>query len=178
MTVAEAQAEIRQAYVGGGPGAMVSGVVWAVAAFVLASNGTIPAFGALFVGGMFIFPLSSLIDKFVFSRPAKANNNPLNLLGLESTICMLGGFFAAWLILPFVPEYTFPCAAIAVGTHYLPFKTLYGDRSYWLLGALITAIGALSIVFGTPGTLTMMISVAMIEIGFGAYLTMQSVKRG
>jgi hypothetical protein len=177
MTVEEAQAENRYAYVGGGPGAVVSGIVWTVAATVLASRGTVPAFMALFIGGTFIFPLGSLIEKYVFSRPAKTNGNALTLLGLESTICMLGGFFAAWLIVPIIPEYAFPLAAIAVGTHYLPFKTLYGDRTYWLLGALITIIGVAAIIYGTPGTLAMMISVAVIEIGFGAYLTQAEMRK-
>ncbi len=170
MTVEEAQAENRYAYVGGGPGAVVSGLVWAVAAYVLASRGTIPAFGALFFGGMLIFPLGSLVDKYMFARPAKTTDNPLTMLGLESTICMLGGFYAAWLILPIIPDYTFPLAAIAVGTHYFPFKTLYGDRTYWLLGALITAVGVAAIVTGTPNAFALMAFVAAIEIGFGIYL--------
>jgi hypothetical protein len=75
----------------------------------------------------------------------KAGDNPLGLVALESTVAMLGGLFAAWLFLPVRPGYVFPIAAIAVGTHYAVFKTIYGDRLFWLLGALITAVGLLAI---------------------------------
>src|SRR3546814_12510337 len=46
---------------------------------------------------------------------------------LPISIAMIGGLFAAWLFLPFQPTYAFPLAAIAVGTHYAVFKTVYGD---------------------------------------------------
>src|SRR3546814_10311314 len=74
-------------------------------------------------------------------REKEASGIPLGATALESTIAMIGGLFAAWLFLPFQPTYVFPLAAIAVGTHYAVFKTVYGDALFWVLGGLITATG-------------------------------------
>lgn len=171
MTVDQAQAALRQAFVHGGPGAVVSALVWfaAAAAFVRTDHAT--AFAVLFFGGMLIFPVSSLIGKFAFGRSASAKGNPLGLLALESTIAMIGCLLAAWLLLQDRPDWVFPVAAIAVGTHYLPFKTAYGDRTYWLLGAAITVIGCAGI-FVLPGqTLAVILAVAVTELVFGLILT-------
>ena len=97
-------------------------------------------------------------------------------VALESTIAMIGCLLAAWLILPFKPEFVFPIAAVAVGTHYFVFKTAYGDRTYWLLAALITAVGLVSIVdvATLPGGL--ILAVGIIEIAFGIMLTVRALK--
>ncbi|HEX4847876.1 MAG TPA: hypothetical protein VFV30_07005, partial [Novosphingobium sp.] len=137
-------------------------------AFVRTDHAT--AFAVLFFGGMLIFPVSSLIGKIALGRSASAKGNPLGLLALESTIAMIGCLIAAWLLLKDRPDWVFPVAAIAVGTHYLPFKTAYGDRTYWLLGAAITAIGCAGI-FLLPGqTLAVILAVAVTELVFGLIL--------
>ena len=52
MTIAEAQGDLRRAYVGGGPGAFISGSLWFVATWVEAHHGIRTACIALFFGGM------------------------------------------------------------------------------------------------------------------------------
>lgn len=141
MLISEAQRDLRLAYRGGGVGVMISGVVWAVAAFVLHDRGVGPGFVALFVGGMLIFALTKLICRAVLRLPNEAAGNPYGMLVLEGTIAMIGGLFAAWLFVPVRPALVFPIAAIAVGTHYFVFRTAYGNRLYWLLAAVVTAIG-------------------------------------
>lgn len=141
VLIAEAQRDLRRAYVGGGFGVVISGLVWAVAAVVLRERGVGPGFVALFVGGMLIFPLTKLVCSVVLRRAGEAKSNPYGLLVLECTIAMIGGLFAAWLFLPVKPALVFPLAAIAVGTHYFVFRTAYGNRLFWLLAAVVTAIG-------------------------------------
>lgn len=172
MTIEEQQADQRRAFVGGGPGVFVSGSTWIVAALVERSHGTQTAFAALFIGGMMIFPVSSAICRLLFRRAASASGNALGGLGLESTIMMIGGLFAAWLFLDVRPELTFPIAAIAVGTHYLPFRTIYGDRLFWLLGGLITAVGVAGIV-AAPPWLNVILAVGVVELVFGVALTLR-----
>ena len=174
MNIHEAQADLRRAYVGGGPGVFVSSLVWFAAALVDRSYGLSPAFAALFFGGMLIFPLSSLLCSLVFRRQKEAAGNPLGRTALESTVAMIGGLFAAWLFLPFQPAYVFPLAAVAVGTHYAVFKTVYGDRIFWLLGALITAVGFLAIykVVAIPGG--PILAVGVIELAFATLLTLRA----
>lgn len=171
MTVEQAQAQIRQAFVNGGPGAIVSSLAWFSAALAFVRTDHATAFAVLFLGGMLIFPLSTLIDKLVFRRSGSVAGNPLGLLALESTIAMIGCLLAAWLLLRDRPDFVFPVAAIAVGTHYLPFKTAYGDRTYWLLGAVLTVIGCAGIFVVQGETLTVILAVAIAELIFGLALT-------
>ena len=176
MTVGEAQAAMRQAYVHGGPGAIVSSLVWFAAALALSRTDHATAFAVLFIGGMLIFPVSALIAKVAFHRSASAAGNPLGLLALESTIAMIGCLLAAWLLLRHNQQFVFPVAAIAVGTHYLPFKTAYGDRTYWLLGAVLTVIGCAGIFVVQGQSMAIILAVAAAELVFGIALTRAGVK--
>ena len=116
--------------------------MWFATAWVEANHGIRVAFIALFFGGMLIYPLSLGASR-LFGRAGESKDNPMGPVALESTIAMIGCLLAAWLILPFKPEFVFPIAAVAVGTHYFVFKTAYGDRTYWLLAAAITAVAQL-----------------------------------
>ena len=171
MDVRDAQRDLRRAFVGGGPGVFVSSVVWFAAAWVEWTSGIGLAFAVLFFAGMLIYPLGTLGSRLVFRRHKQAPDNPLGALALESTIAMLGGLFAAWLFLRFEPTYVFPLAAIAVGTHYAVFKTVYGDRLFWLLGALITAVGFAGIFRFVPIPGGLILAVAVIELLFAVLLT-------
>ena len=173
MIILEAQRDIRRAYVGGGPGVLVSGCVWLAAALAQQWRGIGFGFAVLFLGGMLIFPVATLASRGLFRRARESAANPLGMTALESTIAMIGGLFAAWLLLPLKPALVFPLAAIAVGTHYAAFKTVYGDRLYWVLAATITAIGVTDILVmpifgGVPFV------VALVEVIFGLVLTLRT----
>jgi len=178
MTISEAQADLRRAYVGGGPGAFISGSLWFVAAWVEAHHGIRNSFITLFFGGMLIYPLGLAASRLLFRRASESSGNPMAPIALESTIAMIGCLLAAWLILPLRPEMVFPIAAIAVGTHYFVFKTAYGDRAYWLLAALITAAALVKIfnVAALPGGL--ILAVGIIEVAFGIVLTLRDLRVG
>jgi hypothetical protein len=174
--ITEAQADIRRAYVGGGLGAIVSSLVWFAAAYAEPNYGTAFAFKLLFFGGFLIFPVSALAEFLFFRRDKPAADNPLGLIALESTIAMIGCLFAAWLLLPHRPDYVFPIAAIAVGTHYFAFKSVYGDTLYWALAAAITLVGCAGIFKVMPIPGGTIIAVAVIELIFGIVLTARSMK--
>jgi hypothetical protein len=129
----------------------------------------------LFLGGMLIFPLSTLASRTIFRREREAAGNPLGMTALESTIAMIGGLFAAWLLLPLKPALVFPLAAIAVGTHYAAFKTIYGDRLFWALAAIITAIG-LGNILVAPDFGGAAFAVALVELTFGTVLTLRAAR--
>ncbi|MEO8659347.1 MAG: hypothetical protein ABI693_12805 [Bryobacteraceae bacterium] len=174
ITIAAAQHDLRRAFVGGGPGAFISGLLWLTAAFLKTQRGIGWAFTVLFFGGMLIFPLSQLASRFLFRRGPATPGNPLGRVALESTIAMIGGLFAAWLFLSYKPDYVFPLSAIAVGTHYAAFRTVYGDSVFWVLGGLITAVGVLDILryVNIPGG--PILAVGLIEIIFAAILTVRA----
>ena len=70
-----------------------------------------------------------------------------------------------------------PLAAIMVGTHYFAFRTAYGDRTFWLLGALVTLAGLAAIYRFTPLPGGVTLAVALIELAFGAWLTARGLKK-
>jgi hypothetical protein len=176
MLVSDAQRDIVRAYVGGGPGIIYSGVLWLIAGLAQSRHGTGLGFVVLFLGGMTIYPAGVLLSRHVFRRTAEAKDNPLGKTALESTICMIGGLFAAWLMLPLKPAYVFPLAAIAVGTHFAVFKTVYGDRLFWLLAAVLTGLGCYGIFGGAPAAVVAF-AVAASEIVFGVILTVRATTR-
>lgn len=175
MTLEEAQRDIRRAYGCGGLGAIISGLVWLLAAGVTQVSGIRTGFIILFLGGMLIFPLGLLISRLLLRWPPEAPGNTLGRTALESTIAMIGLFFAAWLFVDIRPDYVFPLAAMAVGLHYFAFRTVYGDVAYWLLGGMITAAGLAGIYGVLPSATAVALTVGVIEIVFGIVLTRRSL---
>ncbi|MBM4192127.1 MAG: hypothetical protein FJ196_03585 [Gammaproteobacteria bacterium] len=177
MDITTAQLELRNSYLRGGPGTIISGIVWLFAG-VAANNTDIPtAFAVLFFGGMLISPLSTLLRRSVFRRSPPQKGNQGGLTVIETTFPMIGGLIAAWLMLPFRPDFVFPLAAIAVGTHYFGFRTAYGDWTYWILGGALVVVGSTSIFVGVPSANIAPLLVAAVEVIFGIWLTRQSVIR-
>lgn len=175
MDIREAQQDLRRAYVGGGPGVIVSALVWLAAGVVERTQGVQTAFIVLFLGGMVIFPGATLLVRGLFRRAKAAAVNPLGATVMECTVAMIGGLVIAWLFLPFRPGWVFPAAAIAVGTHYAVFKTVYGDPVFWLLAGLITAVGFFGIFVDMPIPGGPILAVGAIEVAFGLVLTFRSL---
>ena len=64
---------------------------------------------------------------------------------------------------------------LSIGARYLMFQTLYGLKSYWLLGGSLILAGALVLVLKLPFASGAFIGSA-IEIGFSLVLFKQSIK--
>ena len=171
MDFKTAQSELRKSYVHGGPGAVVSGFVWLIAGATATAYGISYGFAALFFGGMLIFPIATLVVRAIFQRSSPAKENPGGLIVVETVFPMIGGLFAAWLLLPHRPDFVFPMAAIAVGAHYFGFRTAYGDATYWVLGAIMCGIGAAAIATKMPTSNSVPYLIAVVEIAFGLWLS-------
>jgi hypothetical protein len=167
MNIQAAQAELRRSYLGGGVGAIVSGMVWLIASLATHLRGLEIGFPVLFFGGMLIFPMSELIERLVLKLPKPSKDNPGGRTVVETVPAMIALLLVAWLLLPTRPEIVFPLAAIAVGTHYFGFRTAYGDSLYWGLAVVLCAIGSLAIFVGQPHGLGVPIAVGLAEIVFG-----------
>ena len=170
MSLNSHQQELRYAYVRGGPGAIISGGVWFAAALSAMYSSISDGFFLLFFAGLFIFPVSKLALKLVFQRGPESKSNPGSLICLETVFPMVGGLFAAWLLLPYRPEFVFSASAIAVGTHYFGFRTAYGDWTYWVFGAVLCTSGLSSIALAIPSSSLVPFIVAIVEIVFGTWL--------
>ncbi|XTR52032.1 DUF7010 family protein [Pseudarthrobacter sp. So.54] len=73
MSIAAAQRDVRRVYAGGFYGQLVSGAVWLVAAAAATWFSPPAAVGALFFGGMLIYPLTTLVIRL--------SGRPSSLLG-------------------------------------------------------------------------------------------------
>ncbi len=172
MDITAAQAELRASYMNGGPGAVVSGLIWLAAAVCTTMWGIPTGFAVLFFGGMGIFPLGTVVVRVFFGRESPSPKNPGGRTVIETVFPMLGGFLAAWILLPYRPDLVFPLAAIAVGAHYFGFRTAYGSTLYWGLAAAICGVGLGTVFVGVPGGETVPYVVAAVEVAFGLWVTL------
>jgi len=141
MLVADAQREVRTAFVGGFMGQLVSGLLW-LASAALATWGTPrQAITLLVVGGFFIFPSTQLGLKLLGQAGGLSRENPLRWLAMQVA-------FTLPLSLPVVGgaalhrlEWFYPAFMIVLGAHYLPFVFLYGMRMFAALCAILVGGG-------------------------------------
>jgi hypothetical protein len=141
MHIADAQREMRTHFAGGFYGQLTSGALWLVAA-TLATWGT-PRSAILWlvVGGMFIFPVTTLLIKLGGAKHPLGKENTLVQLGAQVAFVLP---LSMPLLLPVGRhrlEWFFPAMMILVGAHYLPFTFLYGMRMFAVLGGLLVAGG-------------------------------------
>lgn len=174
MQIAAAQEDISKAYVRGAPGVFVSGLVWLVAGALWQIRDLETGFAALFVGGILIFPVSTLLCRFVFRAPAATGGNPLERLALESTFVLFAGIFLAWCFLQVAPELTFPAMAVMIGVRYFVFRTVYGNPVYWALGGILAAAGVL----GAMNLVALPINLALLVGAIEVVLSLVIVRFG
>ncbi|TGE85210.1 hypothetical protein C7Y70_02410 [Pseudoalteromonas sp. KS88] len=145
MKFEDAQKDMNLSYFGGGTGVLVSGLVWCIAGSIALLYSNQSSMLALFFGGMFIHPLAMLLSK-VLKRPGSHDpKNPLGKLALESTIILFVGLFLAFYVAKLQVEWFYPIMLMIIGVRYLVFHTLYGIKTYWVLGILLMLSGMLCI---------------------------------
>lgn len=165
MNFSEAQKDMNLAYFGGSSGIFVSGVIWCIAGIVALYTTQQNSMYALFFGGMLIHPLSILLDKLL-KRSGKHNpDNPLGKLALESTVILFVGLFLAFVVAQLKVEWFYPIMLLAIGVRYLVFNTLFGIKTYWLLGFALMIAGVLCIILNASFVLGAFIGGAL-EIVF------------
>lgn len=142
-----AQKDMITAYFGGGAGVLVSGVIWCLAGITALLYSNQSSMLVLFFGGMLIHPLALLLAKLLKRSAKHQSDNPLGKLALESTIILFVGLFIAFYVSQLKIEWFFPIMLMAIGVRYLVFNTLYGIKTYWILGAVLMFSGMFCILF-------------------------------
>ncbi|NNG21678.1 hypothetical protein HGB41_01480 [Massilia sp. ML15P13] len=142
-TVADAQADMRHAYLGGAAGVFASALAWLAAGLVALDGAPSRAVLTLLVGGMMIHPVSMLLAKAMGRPGVHARGNPLGTLALEGTVWMVLGIALAYGISLWRSELFFPAMLLVIGGRYLTFASVYGMRVYWLCGATLAGAGLL-----------------------------------
>jgi hypothetical protein len=149
MLISDAQREVRTVYRGGSLGQAVAAAIWAAAAGLSTWYSHPQGMAALVLGGFLIFPLTTLLLRLLGGRASLSAANPFRALAIQVAF-VLG--LSMPLLVPlaaFKPEWFFPGAMILVGAHYLPFATLYGQKSFLALGALLVTGGVLLAMYWT-----------------------------
>lgn len=147
MDFQEAQKDMRHAYMGGGPGALVSSLIWLIAGGLAIYTSNQTSILVFFFGGMLIHPMGILGSKF-FNRTGKHQpDNPLAKLAMESTLILFIGLFIAYLIFQLRADWFFSIMLMMIGLRYVIFQSIYGLKIYWVLGLTLTIAGIVCLVF-------------------------------
>ncbi len=141
MNFIESQNDMRQAYLDGSTGVSSSGIVWCLAGVIGVYYSPVSSMLTLFLGGMFIFPLSILFSKLLGSTGKHSQDNVLNKLAFENLGILFGGLFIAFVSSQYNSALFYPIMLIIIGARYLTFQTLYGLKIYWALGVMLMASG-------------------------------------
>ncbi len=170
MNFNAAQNEMRRAYVNGGIGVLVSGIVWVIAGLVTQNISFQFGMAALFFGGMAIHPVAVLIERVAYKRNKVTALNPMEMLALQTTPILFVGLFAGFLVSKDNPDWFFGIALLAVGARYLIFQTIYGMRHYAVLGFALIAVGFAAIWFVKMPPHLVAITGGVIELFFSIAL--------
>jgi hypothetical protein len=169
LTIADAQRDMRHAYLDGAPGALASGTVWFVASMVCILHSPRQAVWVLFVGGMLIHPIALVLLKLLGRPATHARGNPLGALALSTTIWMILALPLAYGVSVLRIDWFFPAMLFVIGGRYLTFSTLYGMRIYLSFGAVLALAGYALAAFGASAAAGAFVGAA-IEAGFGAFM--------
>ena len=169
MEITQAQQDVRTVYRGGGVGALVSAVVWALAAAIGQWVEMDLAVVVLFVGGALIFPIGSLVLRLLGGPSTLPSGHPMIGLAMQVAFIVPIGVILAALVFLERPEWFFSFAACVVGAHYLPFMFLYGMKEYGVLAAVLVVLG-LGLAFEPQGVTTAAWITAGVELAVSPLL--------
>jgi hypothetical protein len=180
MKLIDCQREMRSAFLGGFAGQLVSGLIWLVAAALGTWLSPGAGMAALFFGSMGIFPLTQAVVRLL-GRPGKVSpENGLWALGSQVAFTVPLNFLLVGAATLYRENWFFPAAMVVVGTHYLPFITLYGMKMFGILAGLLVVAGAgLALygpdAFGLGGWLTA--GLLIVFAFLGRHLVLQEEQR-
>ncbi len=141
MEIAQAQKDVRETFLGGFAGQLVSAVLWGASAAACTWHSLYVGEIILVLGGFFIFPLTQLVLRGMGHAHALPKGHPMNALAIQIA-------FTLPLTLPVVisiaalrPAWFYPAFMITLGAHYLPFVFLYGMWQFGGLCAILVTSG-------------------------------------
>lgn len=175
-SITAAQADMREAYYGGGPGVISSGTVWLIAGFVAFLISPLAGILTLIFGGVLIFPVSVIFCKLIGVSGKHKKGNPLAPLAMEGTFWMLISIPIAVGVALYRVEWFFPAMIFVIAGRYLTFSTLYGRRVYWVFAFTLIICGWFLLATNAPAFLGAF-SGAAIECSFGVAILVAH-KRG
>lgn len=98
-----------------------------------------------------------------------SKQNPLGKLAVEGTVFMLMCIPLALLLSLEEHAWFFQGMLLIIGGRYLTFATLYGVKTYWVLGGIL-GIAALVLFFFNASPGISALTGGLVELGFGLVL--------
>ncbi len=167
--ISQAQSDMRKGYANGSIGMIVSGLVWLTSAIVSLQFSDNHAIWTLLVGGMFIHPLGVLLCKLMRFSGTYTKGNPLGNFGMEGTVFMIMCLPLAFGLSLQHPEWFFQGMLLIIGGRYLTFASIYGNKLYWVLGAVL-GVAAYLLFNYKVHSFGSALTGSLIEIIFGLYI--------
>jgi hypothetical protein len=163
MEIARAQQDVRETFLGGFAGQLVSSMVWGASAAACTWHSLRLGEYVVICAGLLIFPLSQLLLRGMGHAYALPKGHPMNALAMQVA-------FTLPLTLPLViaigalhPAWFYPALMITLGAHYLPFIFLYGMWQFGVLGGALIAGGVvLGMYVPTPVSLGAWLTTALL----------------
>jgi hypothetical protein len=168
-TFGQAQTDMCNSYANGSIGVIISGAIWLTSAFIANYYSPKKAIWTLFIGGMFIYPLSSLLGKLFGLRRTHTEGNQLGNLAMEGTIWMIMCLPLAFGLSLQQTEWFFQAMLLIIGGRYLTFATIYGNKIYWFLGSIL-GISAYLLYNFKVQSFGSLLTGSCIEISFGLFM--------
>ena len=162
---------MRANFINGGPGVIISGLVWMIAAAVTHYASFFTGMICFFFGGSLIYPLSEVVDRMLKPKDTPKPDPKLMKLAMMTLPILFGGLFLAYVMSRTDRSLFYPIMAIAIGVRYIIFEKLYGLKVFWVLGSVLTAIGVAAILCSNLPPVHVAAAVGMIEVLFGIYIT-------
>jgi len=175
-SISNAQADLRKGYANGSLGILASGTVWMAAALTAFLVSSQTAIWTLFFGGMLIHPFGLLLAKLVGITGSHSKQNPLGKLIMEGTFFMLMCIPLALLLSLQEHAWFFQGMLLIIGGRYLTFASLYGIKTYWILGGVL-GVSAFALFFLNGNPAISALSGSIIELGFGVFMFLSYQKK-
>ena len=141
MDIAEAQRDVRETFLGGFAGQLISAVLWGGSAAACTwwslRHGEI----ILVLGGFLIFPLTQVLLRVMGHAFALPKGHPMNALAMQVAFTLPLSLPIMLGIAALRPAWFYPAFMIVLGAHYLPFVFLYGMRQFAVLCAVLVGGG-------------------------------------
>lgn len=138
MQIADAQRDVRQTFIGGFAGQLVSSLIWAASAAACTWHSLRLAEWILIGCGFFIFPLTQLVLRAMGHAYALPKGHPMNALGMQVAFALPCTLPVVIAIAILHPAWFYPAFMVVLGAHFLPFIFMYGMWQFGVLsGALI-----------------------------------------
>ena len=150
MTIDDAQRDMRAAYVSGAPGMFVSALAWLTAGFVALRVSAATSVIVLFIGGMFIHPVATVLCRLLGASGKHRSSNPLGRLAIEGLAWFLLCLPIVYAVSRINVLWFFPAMLCVIGGRYFTFHTLYGLRIYWVCGAALALAAYLCAASSVP----------------------------